>query len=274
MPEDVEPASRMCSRFVDDQTSFVKSIYMAKACASLILLQPSTLLPNETAAELTRPPNPESYISSLPSNEQPIRPLPPNSTIVHSETVENGIVQTVRQIKQGTSFFSKVSSPPRLSCKDPKDGPHGFSKRFAALLGHKVEIRHLSQGRGYRSYGSYPDWPRAMEYFRGQPHGEEVLVEGRPCKPYLDMERDGGLPDGETLESVVTQFQDAIMRVFAEDYSVKLDEGAFNWVPCDYGPGGKFSLHLINAHPAAGLPLESRTHSRSARSRTARTQAC
>jgi hypothetical protein len=53
------------------------------------------------------------------------------------------------------------------------------------------------------------------------------------------------LPEGETLERVVTQFQDAIVRVFVEDYGAKLDEGAFNWVPCDYGPGGKFSLHLI-----------------------------
>jgi hypothetical protein len=181
-----------------------------------------------------------------PTSSRPVgRPLPPNSTIVHSETVANGTVYTVRQIKLGTSFFSKVSSISGLSCKDSKNVPQGFSKRFAALLDHKVEIRHLSEGSGYRSFGSYPDLPTAFEHFRGQPHGEEVFVEGRPCKPYLDMERDGGLPEGETLTSVIAQFQDAIIRVFAVDYGVKLDEGAFNWVPCDYGPGGKFSLHLI-----------------------------
>ncbi|GAQ93144.1 hypothetical protein KFL_013220020 [Klebsormidium nitens] len=207
--------------------------------------EPSTLLPDKTAAAPANPSNHENPTSSVPSSEQPIRPLPPNSTIVHSETVENGTVQTVRQMMLGTFFFSKMSSISGLSCKDSKNGPQGFSKRFAALLDHKVEIRHLSEGRGYRSFGSYPDWPTAIEYFRTQPHGEEVLVEGRPCKPYLDMDGDGGLPEGETLESVIAQFQDAIMRVFAEDYDVKLVEGAFNWVPCDYGPGGKFSLHLI-----------------------------
>jgi hypothetical protein len=121
-------------------------------------------------------------------------------------------------MKLGTSFFSKVASLPELSCKDPKDGPQGFSKRFAAFLGHKVEIRHLSNVKVYRSYGSSSDWPTALYHnFRGQPHGKEVLVEGRTCKPYHDMERDAGLPEGESLGSVVTQFQDAIMRVFAED---------------------------------------------------------
>jgi hypothetical protein len=203
------------------------------------------LPPIEMAAAPACAPSPESLTLNPLSNEPPIRPLPADSTVVHSETLQNGIVQIVRQMKLGTSFFSKVASLPGLSCKDPKDGPQGFSKRFAALLGHKVEIRHLSNGKGYRSYGSYPDWPTALDHFRGQPHGEEVPVEGRPCKPYLDMERDAGLPEGESIGSVVTQFQDAIMRVFAEDYGVELEEGAFNWVPCNYGPGGKFSLHLI-----------------------------
>jgi hypothetical protein len=214
------------------------------------------LPPIEMAAAPACAPSPESLTLNSLSSEPPIRPLPANSTVVHSETVQNGIVQIIRQMKLGTSFFSKVASMPGLGCKDPKDGPKGFSKRFALLLGHKVEIRHLSQGKGYRSYGSYSDWPTAMEHFRGQPHGEEVLVEGMPCKPYLDMERDGGLPEGETLESVITQFQDAIMQVFAEDYGAQLDEGAFNLVPCDYGPGG-ISLHLIISTHAPQLVLRS-----------------
>ena len=232
-------------------------IYMIKLMCFSCLLQSSMVLRKKMAAALTEAPHLENPSSRLPSSEQPIRPLPPNTTVVHSETVQNGIVQTVCQIKLGTSFFLKVSSMPGLNCKDPKDGPQGFSKRFALVLGHKVEIRHLSQDKGYRSYGSYPDWPTAMDHFRGQPHGEEVLVEGMPCKPYLDMERDGGLPEGETLESVITQFQDAIMRIFAEDYGAKLDEGAFNWVPCDYGPGGKFSLHLIISTHAPQLVFRS-----------------
>ncbi|GAQ90990.1 hypothetical protein KFL_007110025 [Klebsormidium nitens] len=78
-----------------------------------------------------------------------------------------------------------------------------------------------------------------------EPHLEEAIKAGCPCKPYLDLERDGGLPDGETLETVIAAFEEAITIVFNLDYGLKLPAEAFNWIPCDYGPGGKFSLHLV-----------------------------
>ncbi|GAQ92950.1 hypothetical protein KFL_012190010 [Klebsormidium nitens] len=165
----------------------------------------------------------------------------PGRVVVHTE--QDGAVQTVQENKLGTAFFSKLSRA-KLHYQDPKNGPQGFSKRYAALCDHTVEL-HLLDHKGYRSYGSYQNWPTARDYTSQQPFLEEVLVEGKPCKPFLDMERDRGLPQGENLESVISQFEDAITKIFAEDYAVEIQERDFNWVHCDYGPGGKFSVHLV-----------------------------
>jgi hypothetical protein len=143
----------------------------------------------------------------------------------------------------GTSFFAKrkfMDEP--CDYRDSRNGPQGFCRRFGALLSHQVEVRRLSPSR---EYGSYPDWPTAHGHLRAQRHLEEVVKEGCPCKPYLDLERDGGLAEGEGLETVIAAFQETIVRIFREDYSLELLEEAFNWIPCDYGPGGKFSLHLV-----------------------------
>lgn len=110
------------------------------------------------------------------------------------------------------------------------------------MLNHQVEVRRL---RPSREYGSYADWPTAYGYLRGQRHLEEVVKEGCPSKPYLDLERDGGLAEGETLETVIAAFQEATIRIFREDYNLELREEAFNWILCDYGPGHKFSRHLV-----------------------------
>jgi hypothetical protein len=159
--------------------------------------------------------------------------------VVHSE--QEGKVQTVRQDKLGTSFFFKLSVP-ALHHRDTRNGPQGFSKRFAAAMGHGIEVRHLTP---HRNYGSYPDWPTAAPLLHGQLHLEEVMAEGKPCKPYLDMERDDGLPPGEDLSTVIVRIREGVKEVFDQDYDVQLADDDFNWLHCDYGPKGKFSLHLI-----------------------------
>jgi hypothetical protein len=163
-----------------------------------------------------------------------------DDSIVHSE--HEGKLLTVRREILGTSFFAKRKFAPDVDYRDPKNGPQGFCRRFGAILDHRVEVRRL---RPSREYGSYVDWPTAYPLLRGQRHLEEVIKEGCPCKPYLDLERDGGLADGDTLKTVIAAFQEAINRIFREDYNLELAEDAFAWIPCDYGPGGKFSLHLV-----------------------------
>jgi hypothetical protein len=164
-------------------------------------------------------------------------PLPRGCTVVHSK--QEGKVQTVRQDKLGTSFFFKLSVP-GLHHRDTKNGPQGFSKRFAAVMGHGIEVRHLTP-----HYGSYPDWPIAAPLLHGQLHLEEMMAEGKPCKPYLDLERDDGLPPGEDLSTVIAGIQEGVKEVFNQDYNVQLADDDFNWLHCDYGPKGKFSLHFI-----------------------------
>ena len=157
--------------------------------------------------------------------------LSPGEAVVHSE--HGGNLLTTRRSLLGTSFFAKRKFADGPDYQDPKNGPQGFCRRFGAVLNHQVEVRRL---RPSREYGSYADWPTAYGHLRGQRHLEEVVKEGCPCKPYLDLERDGGLAEGETLETVIAAFQEATIRIFREDYNFELREEAFNWIPCDYGP--------------------------------------
>ncbi|GAQ78155.1 hypothetical protein KFL_000090020 [Klebsormidium nitens] len=138
-----------------------------------------------------------------------------------------------------SSFAKRKFTEEPVSYRDPKDGPQGFCRRYGEVLGHSVEIRRLCPSR---EFGSYPGWPTAYPFQEGQQHLEEAIKAGCACKPYLDLERDGGLPEGVTLEMVIEAFEAAI---FQEDYNIELPSESFNWLLCDYGPGGKFSLHLV-----------------------------
>jgi hypothetical protein len=162
------------------------------------------------------------------------------NSIVHTE--HDGKLLTVRKNMLGTFFFAKRKSTNNVDYRDPKDGPQGFCRRYGKVLGHQVEVRRL---RPSREFGSYLDWPTVFSLLRGEPHLEEAIKAGCPCKPYLDLERDGGLAEGKTLESVIGVFQEAIASIFREDYGLELSVEAFNLIHCDYGPSGKFSLHLV-----------------------------
>ncbi|GAQ86657.1 replication origin binding protein [Klebsormidium nitens] len=169
------------------------------------------------------------------------RRLSEGEVAVHSE--HDGRLLTTRTRVLGTFFFAKRKfTREPVDYRDSKDGPQGFCRRYGEVLGHRVEVRRLCPSR---EFGSYPDWPTAYPNLRGQRHLEEAIKAGCPCKPYLDLERDGGLAEGETLETVIQAFEAAIKDIFREDYNIELPPNSFNWLPCDYGPGGKFSLHLV-----------------------------
>ncbi|GAQ89675.1 hypothetical protein KFL_005490050 [Klebsormidium nitens] len=161
--------------------------------------------------------------------------------IVHRE--QDGKLFTVKKAELGTFFFAKRKfTREPVNYKDPKDGPQGFCRRYGEVLGHRVEIRRLCPSR---EFGSYSNWPTAYPFLEGQQHLEEAIKTGCVCKPYLDLERDGGLPEGVTLETVIRAFEAATIDIFREDYDIELPSESFNFLPCDYGPSGKFSLHLV-----------------------------
>jgi hypothetical protein len=166
--------------------------------------------------------------------------LRPGEIVVHSE--HGGKLLTVKKPELGAFFFAKRKFDNKVDYQDAKNGPQGCCRRYGKVLGHQVEIRRL---RPSREFGSYPDWPSAYPKLRGEPHLEEAIKAGCPCKPYLDLERDGGLPEGESLETVIEAFEGVITAIFESDYGLELPMEAFNWIPCDYGSGGKFSLHLV-----------------------------
>jgi hypothetical protein len=164
----------------------------------------------------------------------------PGEIVVHTE--HDGKLLTVKKAELGTYFFAKRKFDDKVDYQDAKNGPQGCCRRYGEVLRHHVEIRCL---RPSWEFGSYPDWPSAYPRLLGEPHLEEAIKAGCPCKPHLDLERDGGLPDGETLETVIEAFEKEIMDIFGSDYGHELPKEAFNWIPCNYGPGGKFSLHLV-----------------------------
>ncbi|GAQ89923.1 hypothetical protein KFL_005780015 [Klebsormidium nitens] len=192
--------------------------------------------------------------STAPTRNEPSRPRDqasieddgssvdprPGQIVVHEE--HGGKLLTVKKAELGTFFFAKRKFDDKVDYQDAKNGPQGCCRRHGEVLGHQVEIRRL---RPSREFGSYPDWPSAYPNLRDELHLEEAIKAGCPCKPYLDLERDGGLPDGETLETVIGAFEEAIKAIFESEYGLELPKEAFNWIPCDYGPGGKFSLHLV-----------------------------
>lgn len=166
--------------------------------------------------------------------------LNPGELVVHSE--HDGRLLTVKKDMLGTSFFAKRKFTASVDYRDPKNGLQWCCRRYGAIFGHQIEVRRLCPSR---EYGSYQNWETASSFLHGQPHLEEVIKEGCPCKPYLDLECDGGLPEGEILETVIAAFEEATVRIFAEDYDLELTSDALSWLPCNYGPGGKFSLHLV-----------------------------
>jgi hypothetical protein len=135
--------------------------------------------------------------------------LNPGEAVVHDKHA--GKLLTVKKDILGPSFFAKRKFADVADYGDPKNGPQSFCGHFRMVLNHNVEVRRL---RPSREFGSYPDWPTAYPLLLGQRHLEETIKEGCPCKPYLDLERNRGLLEGDTLETVIDAFQEATTRIF------------------------------------------------------------
>ncbi|GAQ86527.1 hypothetical protein KFL_002940130 [Klebsormidium nitens] len=82
-------------------------------------------------------------------------------------------------------------------------GPKHFMQQEAALLNHEVQVAlHKWSGMrteagvpiGWRSFASYPDWETACRNLDGHRSVFEVIQNGQPCKPYLDLDGKDGLP--------------------------------------------------------------------------------
>ncbi|GAQ91665.1 hypothetical protein KFL_008290035 [Klebsormidium nitens] len=147
-------------------------------------------------------------------------------------------------------------------------GPKFFMQQEAALLNHEAQVvLHKWSGKveklvrvPWRSFASYPDWETARSHLEGR-HGSvtEIIQNGKPCKPYLDLDGKDGLPfkrkpvtgaDGEVVEAgeryggeeVIKIVEEWAVTVFKEQYDHELQPSSFVWIesPCQT----KFSLHL------------------------------
>jgi hypothetical protein len=189
---------------------------------------------------------------------------------VHSDPLTGNEVfkkdgfRVLRVRQHGTNSFHQTGSNPRGRLP----GPKFFMQQEAALLNHEAQVvLHKWSGifsKGvrvlWRSFASYPDWETARSQLEGRHRSvTEIIQNGKPCKPYLDLDGKDGLPckrkpvvgaDGEVveageryrLEEVTKTIEKWATIVFKEQYDHELQPSSFIWLE---SPGQtKFSLHL------------------------------
>lgn len=108
-------------------------------------------------------------------------------------------------------------------------------KEHAANIGAEAFVQLNNPDTGYRQFGCYKTWADALQHlsvFQGQRrHLYEIIPDGKPCKPYLDLERDEGLPaQFSTTEEFVAAANALIQRIFELDYGLTLDAQDIIWL--------------------------------------------
>lgn len=144
----------------------------------------------------------------------------------------------------------------RSSTMDSQGGYHLFDsiwypgvgakekmKARAALTGAKCELQIQDPETGFRGFTCYETWSRAIESLEslggGMRHVFEIITYGKPCKPYIDFDGSG---INLSVEEITTTLEDAITRIFKEDYDLALQPHDFIWT---LSPNpDKISLHM------------------------------
>ncbi|GAQ93134.1 hypothetical protein KFL_013180020 [Klebsormidium nitens] len=184
--------------------------------------------------------------------------------LIGNEVFKKDGFRVLRVREHGTNSFHQAGSNPRGRLP----GPKFFMQQEAALLNHEAQVvLHKWSGTfrdgvrvPWRSFASYPGWETARSHLEGR-HGSvtEIIQNGKPCKPYLDLDGKDGLPfkrqpetgaDGEVVEGGERYTGEEVIRiiekwatiVFKEQYDHELQRSSFVWIE---SPGqSKFSLHL------------------------------
>jgi len=94
-------------------------------------------------------------------------------------------------------------------------------------------------------YGAYPDPKTAFQRISLVPPSQqnffEIMKEGEPAKPFLDLDKTP-LPSPDEQLAVIQKLTTAICTVFANSYHIQLEDKHFQWSRTIYPY--KFSLHL------------------------------
>ncbi len=118
----------------------------------------------------------------------------------------------------------------------------------------EVHLRYEAVKGGKYLQSFFADWPTAkayMDHFRVPEYRNfcEVLRDGHPCKPYLDVDVDAKapwpsyLPQGGPLD-VARFLTPIIKKIFDEDFDAHLQDEDFVWTHSD-GTEKKLSVHLV-----------------------------
>lgn len=136
-----------------------------------------------------------------------------------NEVFKKDAYQVVRAREYGTNCFHQTAANPRGRLP----GPKYFMQQEAALLNHRAQVAlHRWSGRtlesgvriGWRSFASYSGWETAQRHLDGRHSSvNEIIKNGKPCKPYLDLDGKDGLP----LKPKPTQGTEGVAEVGQEE---------------------------------------------------------
>ena len=121
-------------------------------------------------------------------------------------------------------------------------------QEHALLHGHTAMLQENNITTGQRQYFSLPSWQEAFGSGGGllagvHQHFFEIIRHQQPCKPYLDIDCAGGLPEGYTKEDVMRSITNVVCLIFKEDFQLNLQPEAVIWLESPNPE--KISAHLI-----------------------------
>ncbi|GAQ91659.1 hypothetical protein KFL_008280010, partial [Klebsormidium nitens] len=208
--------------------------------------------------------NAQPSTSATPMYEAAVpEPAVQSDVLTGNEVFKKDDFRVLRVREHGTNCFHQVGANPRGRLP----GPKFFMQQEAALLNHEAQVAlHKWSGKvengvriSWRSFASYPDWETARSHLEGK-HGSvtEIIQDGKPCKPYLDLDGKHGLPfkrqpvvgpDGEVVEGGVRYSVKEVIGIIEEwatrifmSYGYELAPSSFVWI--ESSGQAKFSLHL------------------------------
>jgi hypothetical protein len=147
------------------------------------------------------------------------------------------MLATHKTLQFGTTWYSGNGRP-----KDKM-------KSQAALTQSKCQVQLTDPDTGYRRFGCYETWEDAIRCTTvlggNRRHLFEIIPDGKPCKPYLDIDGSHFPPECPDLDSLIARLQALITRIFELDYEVGLEPSDFVWLHSPQAT--KISIHLIIA---------------------------
>jgi len=120
----------------------------------------------------------------------------------------------------------------------------------ASSENHQALIVRMHPEKGYRSFGSYRSWSEALPHLKllddTRKHFFEIMMNGRPCKPYFDFDHTYDTAE-EKIDrgQFISEVEKALRPILSQVSNLDEETISSSFVWSDSSSNIKFSLHLI-----------------------------